>query len=102
MVVADIRATALYADASRPLDAPDVKRQRLGWRLWWGNPVAATPLLTASKSRVRLLQASGAICWHITAGRQASLFRRANRGGNGRGDADPRKDGDARSGFRRG
>jgi arsenite methyltransferase len=51
MVVADIRATALYADALRTLGAPDIKRQRLGWRFWWGNPVAATTLLTASKSR---------------------------------------------------
>jgi arsenite methyltransferase len=50
MVVADIRATALYADALRTLGAPDVKRQRLGWRFWWGNPVAATTLLMASKS----------------------------------------------------
>lgn len=49
MVVADIRATALYADALRTLGAPDVKRQRLGWRFWWGNPVAATTLLTCSK-----------------------------------------------------
>jgi arsenite methyltransferase len=52
MVIADIRATALYADALRTLGAPDVKRQRLGWRFWWGNPVAATTLLTASKHRI--------------------------------------------------
>jgi arsenite methyltransferase len=52
MVIADIRATALYADALRTLGARDVKRQRLGWRFWWGNPVAATLLLTASKAGV--------------------------------------------------
>jgi len=49
MVIADIRATATYADALRSLGASDVHRRRLGWRFWWGNPVAATTLLTASK-----------------------------------------------------
>jgi arsenite methyltransferase len=52
MVIADIRAAAIYADALRSLGASDIKRQRLGWRFWWGNPVAATTLLTAAKSRV--------------------------------------------------
>jgi ubiquinone/menaquinone biosynthesis C-methylase UbiE len=50
MVIADIRATAIYADALRMLGASNVKRHRLGWRFWWGNPIAATTLLTASKS----------------------------------------------------
>ncbi|QOY90393.1 class I SAM-dependent methyltransferase [Paludibaculum fermentans] len=49
MVIADIRATRTYADALRNLGALEVRRQRLGWRFWWGNPVAATTLLTASK-----------------------------------------------------
>ena len=49
MVIADIRATAIYADALRTLGALNVERRRLGWRFWWGNPVAATTLLTASK-----------------------------------------------------
>lgn len=49
LVIADIRATALYAATLRSLGASDVKRQRLGWRFWWGNPIAATTLLTASK-----------------------------------------------------
>ncbi len=48
-VVADIRATAAYADALRKLGATNVERRRLGWRFWWGNPFAATTLLTASK-----------------------------------------------------
>jgi arsenite methyltransferase len=52
MVIADIRATAIYADALRTLGASNVERQRLGWRFWWGNPVAATTLLTASKPQV--------------------------------------------------
>jgi len=50
LVIADIRATSLYADALRALGASNVERRRLGWRFWWGNPVAATTLLTASKS----------------------------------------------------
>lgn len=50
LVVADIRATALYAEALRRLGASNVERRRLGWRFWWGNPIAATVLLTASKS----------------------------------------------------
>jgi len=50
MVIADIRATATYADALRKLGASNVERHRLGWRFWWGNPVAATTLLTASKA----------------------------------------------------
>ncbi len=49
LVIADIRATALYADVVRTLGASNVERHRLGWRFWWGNPVAATTLLTASK-----------------------------------------------------
>jgi len=49
IVIADIRATAIYADALRKLGASNVARRRLGWRFWWGNPVAVTTLLTASK-----------------------------------------------------
>ena len=49
LVVADIRATARYEEALRALGALNVQRRRLGWRFWWGNPIAATTLLTASK-----------------------------------------------------
>jgi arsenite methyltransferase len=49
IAIADIRATAAYAEALRALGASNVERRRLGWRFWWGNPVAATTLLTASK-----------------------------------------------------
>jgi SAM-dependent methyltransferase len=49
MVIADIRATSIYEGALRSLGASDVERRRLGWRFWWGNPVAATTLLSASK-----------------------------------------------------
>jgi ubiquinone/menaquinone biosynthesis C-methylase UbiE len=52
IVITDIRATALYADALRKLGASNVQRKRLGWRFWWGNPMAATTLLTAVKSQV--------------------------------------------------
>jgi arsenite methyltransferase len=50
MVIADIRATRLYEDVLRTLGAANVERHRLGWRFWWGNPVAGTTLLTASKA----------------------------------------------------
>ncbi len=52
MVIADIRATAIYATALRALGASNVERHRLGWRFWWGNPIAATTLLTALKPQV--------------------------------------------------
>jgi ubiquinone/menaquinone biosynthesis C-methylase UbiE len=51
MVIADIRATAIYENALRGLGASNVERRRLGWRLWWGNPIAGTTLLTASKAQ---------------------------------------------------
>jgi SAM-dependent methyltransferase len=50
MVIADIRATALYQATLRALGASSVERRRLGWRFWWGNPIAATTLLTATKA----------------------------------------------------
>lgn len=50
MVIADIRATAIYEDALRTLGASNVERRRLGWRFWWGNPIAGTTILTASKA----------------------------------------------------
>jgi len=50
IVIADIRATRLYAEALRALGASNVERRRLGWRFWWGNPFAATTLLTASRT----------------------------------------------------
>jgi arsenite methyltransferase len=50
MVIADIRATSIYANALRALGASNVERRRLGWRFWWGNPLACTTLLVASKA----------------------------------------------------
>ena len=50
IVIADIRATAIYEDVLRALGASNVERRRLGWRLWWGNPFASTTLLSASKA----------------------------------------------------
>ncbi len=50
IVIADIRATAIYEEALRELGASNVERRRLGWRLWWGNPFASTTLLSASKA----------------------------------------------------
>jgi arsenite methyltransferase len=48
LAIADIRATALYEKTLRALGASNVARRRLGWRFWWGNPIAATTLLTAT------------------------------------------------------
>jgi len=50
LAIADIRATRRYAETLRERGAIGVVRRRLGWRFWWGNPVAATTLLTASKA----------------------------------------------------
>jgi len=49
LAIADIRATRIYEEALRALGASEIERRRLGWRFWWGNPFAATTLLTASK-----------------------------------------------------
>jgi SAM-dependent methyltransferase len=53
MVIADIRAARTYEDALRALGASSIERSRLGWRFWWGNPIAATSLVTASKPPAR-------------------------------------------------
>jgi ubiquinone/menaquinone biosynthesis C-methylase UbiE len=50
MVIADIKATAVYDEMLRTLQALQVERRRLGWRFWWGNPFAGTTLVTASKA----------------------------------------------------
>jgi ubiquinone/menaquinone biosynthesis C-methylase UbiE len=50
IVIADIRATAMYEQTLRALGASNVERRRLGWRFWWGNPFAGTTLLKASKA----------------------------------------------------
>jgi arsenite methyltransferase len=50
LAIADIRATRIYEAALRALGATNLERRRLGWRFWWGNPIAATTLLTASKA----------------------------------------------------
>ena len=48
LLIADIRSTALYAKTLDALGAMTTTR-RLGWRFWYGNPFAATTLVTASK-----------------------------------------------------
>src|SRR5262249_4008796 len=60
LVIADIRSTKRYASVLRRLDATHVVRRRLGWRFWWGNPIAATTLVTASKARAAVLIAVAA------------------------------------------
>jgi arsenite methyltransferase len=49
LAIADIRATARYAATLRTLGAAGVAHRRLGWRFWYGNPLAATSLVTAAK-----------------------------------------------------
>ncbi|MEO6237382.1 MAG: class I SAM-dependent methyltransferase [Vicinamibacterales bacterium] len=50
IAIADVRTTRLYADTLASLGAKNIQRRRLGWRFWWGNPIAATALVTATKS----------------------------------------------------
>lgn len=49
LAMADIRATARYARTLRELGAMGTERRGLGWRFWYGNPFAATSLVTARK-----------------------------------------------------
>ena len=58
LAIADIRATARYAETLRTLGAKGVARRRLGWRFWYGNPFAGTSLVTASKPGL-IAQAAG-------------------------------------------
>jgi arsenite methyltransferase len=50
VAIADIRATAAYANALRQFGATGLARRGLGWRFWYGNPAANTRLVTARKS----------------------------------------------------
>jgi arsenite methyltransferase len=49
VVIADIRRTSAYARELQRLGMQDVATRRLGWRFWYGNPLAATSLVTARK-----------------------------------------------------
>jgi SAM-dependent methyltransferase len=49
LAIADIRATARYARTLGGLGATGITRRGLGWRFWYGNPLAGTSLVTASK-----------------------------------------------------
>ena len=49
LVIADIRRTGAYARELRRLGMLDVATRRLGWRFWYGNPIAGTSLVTARK-----------------------------------------------------
>lgn len=50
IAIADLRATSLYAEVLARLGAKNIQRRPLGWRFWWGNPLAATRLVTAGKA----------------------------------------------------
>jgi SAM-dependent methyltransferase len=49
LAIADIRETARYAATLQACGATSVRRRGLGWRFWYGNPLASTSLVTASK-----------------------------------------------------
>jgi SAM-dependent methyltransferase len=49
LMIADIWATNRYRERLAELGMSDISRRRLGWRLWWGGPWAATRLVTATK-----------------------------------------------------
>lgn len=59
LAIADIRATARYAATLGTLGATGIARRRLGWRFWYGNPFAATSLVTASKRERAPVPSSG-------------------------------------------
>jgi arsenite methyltransferase len=49
LAIADIRATARYAETLNTLGATGIAHRRLGWRFWYGNPFAGTSLVSATK-----------------------------------------------------
>ncbi|MFB9908139.1 class I SAM-dependent methyltransferase [Allokutzneria oryzae] len=49
VALADIRFGRQYAAALTELGMTDVRRHRLGWRMWWSGPWTATTLVTARK-----------------------------------------------------
>ena len=49
LAIADFRCTGDYAERLRALGLRDVSLRRLGWRYWYGNPWAATVLVTATR-----------------------------------------------------
>jgi arsenite methyltransferase len=49
LAIADIRQTSHYAATLRACGARNIERRGLGWRYWYGNPMASTSLVTASK-----------------------------------------------------
>jgi arsenite methyltransferase len=53
LAIADIRATARYARTLSELGARPVTRRGLGWRFWYGNPLARTSLVRAEKPQAR-------------------------------------------------
>jgi arsenite methyltransferase len=53
LAIADIRSTGRYAKALAALGADGLQSRGLGWRFWYGNPIASTRLVSASKPRRR-------------------------------------------------
>jgi arsenite methyltransferase len=49
LLIADICHTRAYGERLSALGMTGVRRQNLGWRLWWGGPWVPTHLVTAEK-----------------------------------------------------
>jgi SAM-dependent methyltransferase len=54
LMIADIRATRQHQTQLARLGMSDLTRRGLGWRFWWGSPLAATRLVTATKPERRM------------------------------------------------
>jgi arsenite methyltransferase len=51
VAIADLAWTRAYAQRLEALGFMDVRRRRLGWRLWWGPAFPATALVTGTKPK---------------------------------------------------
>src|SRR5690242_2681674 len=51
LLIADIRASAAYAQRLRQRGMANVQRRDLGWRFWYGSPFVAANLVTAEKPK---------------------------------------------------
>jgi ubiquinone/menaquinone biosynthesis C-methylase UbiE len=54
LMILDIRATRQYQEQLARIGMNDVARRGLGWRFWWGSPLGASRLVTATKPEGRI------------------------------------------------
>ena len=50
LAIVDLWATNRHASQLREAGMTDVRRRRVGWRMWWGGPWAPSHLVTATKN----------------------------------------------------